>query len=463
MNKLERGILIFLALGSISFTTYYIRDQLPTNNSTPGQSLSALSLFGYSFSSPKETSVSLIKNYYTITNYGVIANDGKPDALAIEKALADMPENATVYFPTGTYDIDQPIVIKNNNLTLTGSPGTWLKFSSTVDYFEKYNQLRVGVLNICASNVTVNQIGVDQNFRASGRKIPAKPLIGGIIIGCYYTGTAIATDNVTIKNSSVYDYFGDGISAWNANVSNFIVDNNTLTSSYIVGGWTSADSSYLLEHGQQGINAVSGTNITITNNRVYGALDDAIAIHVRSTNVTISNNTITTTGGRILVYGITNGIVDSNRITYIEDGATAIIIGFDPDAFTVSLNNGVKVTNNTIDAVPGVTVSQGIRLYGPGSNIEVSGNTVSTVDQQAIGIQMNSKIFLKDGKSYFGENITLKDNNFINFKIGIQQNTGIKGYAINYGVNNTPDCERGLVNLDYTPPGPTSKSSVLLK
>jgi hypothetical protein len=48
------------------------------------------------------------------------ADDGVSDSTAIQTAINSVPDNWTLYFPTGRYAIDQSLVINRNNLTLTG-------------------------------------------------------------------------------------------------------------------------------------------------------------------------------------------------------------------------------------------------------------------------------------------------------------------------------------------------------
>jgi hypothetical protein len=47
-------------------------------------------------------------------------------------------------------------------------------------------------------------------------------------------------------------------------------------------------------------------------------LDDAIAIHTESSNVHITDNNISTTGGRILMNGTKGGYITGNSIDYID-------------------------------------------------------------------------------------------------------------------------------------------------
>lgn len=63
--------------------------------------------------------------YAQVTAYGAIADDGKDDTAAFKKALET---NASIYVPTGTYDVKETIVIDNK--TLKGSGNTIIRSSA---------------------------------------------------------------------------------------------------------------------------------------------------------------------------------------------------------------------------------------------------------------------------------------------------------------------------------------------
>jgi len=184
-----------------------------------------------------------------------------------------------------------------------------------------------------------------------------------------------------------------------------------------VGKWT-----YAKDKGEQAINVHSGDSIAILNNVIRGALDDAIAIHNKSKNVIIAKNDITTTAGRILMNGTQNGTITENKITYIEDGGSAIWITFDWTDFDFNLNENVSVTNNHIFVQKGIKVVSGIRLFGPGNNITIANNTMETEDKQGIGIEIRDRMQEAVKKKFFGDNIIIKNNEIKNFSRGIGRN-----------------------------------------
>jgi Pectate lyase superfamily protein len=66
------------------------------------------------------TSCSCANDTVSVTCFGATPNDGISDTAVIQSAINSVPDNWTIYFPTGRYAIDQSLVINRNNLTLTG-------------------------------------------------------------------------------------------------------------------------------------------------------------------------------------------------------------------------------------------------------------------------------------------------------------------------------------------------------
>jgi len=355
-----------------------------------------------------------------IANQGVHPNDNNDDSKAIQQVIDAAKPGNELFFPAGIYLIDAPIDIPINGITLRGEDKTILRFTNKTDYYAKYGT-RVGMINVCANNITIDRLFLEENYTLSGRVDGQNALIGGIIMGCKYKGRPVITKNITIKNCTVYDYYGDAVSVFNSLIQNFTVINNTFISSFIVGHWKFAG-----PKGEQAINIAGGDSITISNNTIKGALDDAIAIHTNSSKVRITDNNISTTGGRILLSGIRGGYIAGNSIDYIEAGSSAIWIVFPTGGQKFVANDDLVVTKNRIVVGKGVKIASGIRLWGPGNNITVSDNTIETADKQGVGIEMMDGVFKKDKSNYFGDNITISNNTINNFKTAIRRNISNK-------------------------------------
>jgi len=345
----------------------------------------------------------------------VKANDNFDDSKAIQKMLDQSKPGSVIYLPRGIYLIDAPLVMKTNNITLKGEDSTVFRFTNKTDYYAMY-KTRIGMINICADNITIDHLIIDQNFTNSGRTDGDNPLIAGIMMGCAYGGKPYITKNITITNCTIYNYYGDGISVFHTSTDHLRVLNNTLISSYIVGNWKEAETK-----GEQAINVHSGDSISILNNVIRGALDDAIAIHFQSKDVIVAGNDITTTGGRILMNGTQNGVIKGNKIRYIQNGGSAIWISFESEGKVFNLNNALSITDNKIFIEKGIKIVSAIRLFGPGSNIIISNNQIETADRQGIGIELKDRMQEVAKKKFFGDNITIQNNQIKNFQTGIKR------------------------------------------
>jgi len=374
-----------------------------------------------------------------VTRHSVIPNDDGDDSPSIQQLINSIKAGATLFFPAGIYFIDEPIDVLRNKITLKGEEKTVFKFRNKGDYYKQYGQ-RVGMVNIGANNVTVDNIYFDQNYRDSKRNPGDEPLIGCILMGCSYKGKSVMTNNITITNCTIYDYYGDGISVFRSRVNNFTVANNHLISAFIAGNWDDCR-----KGGEQGINVATGSNIDISHNKIEGAIDDAIATHFNNSNVTVADNDITTIRGRILVNGITNGLIKNNSIEYLRDGWAGILITMAPqDINFITNNNHVVVEDNKIHINKGLKVITGIMLYGPGVDITIRNNTITTDDLQPAGIQLAERLFRPTKTYYFGDSIRIEGNTIVSFATGIRINvtSNVKEPLIQVGKNIFNNCKR---------------------
>ncbi len=353
-----------------------------------------------------------------VSKKGIVPGTNADITPQLQDIINKAEPGSVIYLPGGKYMMDGPVNIKTNNITLKGDTNTVLVFTNKTDYYKQYNQ-RVGMINIGANNIVIENLYLDQNFRGSGRKCGDMPLIAGILSGCSYLGKSIKTNNNTIRNCTVYDYYGDAISVFHASTTNYTVTNCHLVSSFIAGNWNTC-----AHKGEQGISVASGSGIRITGNSIEGALDDAIATHGNCVDVTISNNTVSTIRGRILIDGVTNGTIKNNTIEYLRNGWAAIMLTMSPDTKKPSASSNLQVEDNTIHIHKGVTVAAAIMLYAPGTNVIIKGNTINADDpQSAAGIQLAERLINKTTKTYyFGDKLTITNNNINNFNSGIKFN-----------------------------------------
>lgn len=318
-----------------------------------------------------------------VREYGAIPDDGVDDTSALQNALVN--DRGCAFVPRGVFIIATPLYIHTDGFVLRGQgPASILRFANTTDVRAEYPS-RTGMVNVLASNVTVTELTFDQNFRSSGRVDGDTPVTASLSIG---TGDGGTYENISVRACVFEDYYGDAIQGRDGFVRNIRVVDNLFRSAYLWGSWTESG-----DGGEQAVSFDLGENIIVAGNQIEAALDDAIAFHLDVRNVTVINNTITTTGGRILLNGTSNAVVTSNTITYIEDGATAIFVSREPvnvsprdELATISTN--VLISNNSVFVEAGVTVSGGlIYIYG-GDAIRVEGNALWRDELGGYGVRI---------------------------------------------------------------------------
>lgn len=349
--------------------------------------------------------------------FGAVGDGATDDTEAIQRAN-DSGAGAIMFGP-GAYIISGDITLDVDGLEIIGVGNPVIQFDNSTDPYATYGT-RVGMFNVRADNIHIHGITLDQNFRNSGRVDGDSARIGGIIIGGQYDGDSSDVNGTNIHDCQIYDYYGDAISAFTISANNTQIKDNLLTSTYIVQSWATAGAG-----GEQGISLSSGSHQQITGNTILGALDDAIAIHGWSEDVTILDNVITTTGGRILINGGLDVVVSDNNITYIQDGSSAIYISFETAGATLKENDNVLVSGNVINIPTGVVCSNAIYAFGAGDNITIRGNLIKTVDAQSNGIWVNDKQWTGGDSNYYNVNKCLIENNtIIGYTTGIKESYG---------------------------------------
>ena len=393
---------------------------------------------------PQNGPVSAVKpDSISVRSVGAKGDGKTDDFAAIQRAFSSVKPGGVVFFPAGTYMMGDAAKIQINNLTIKGEGArSIIKFNNSQDLYVKYGK-RAGVFNVMAVGISIKNLYFDQNFRESGRQDGGLAKSGCILVGGAAFGKPATVKNLLVENCTFYDYYGDALSAFNAYCSDVIYRKNVFISSYIAERWTVAG-----VHGEQAINFSSVNNALVENNDIQGALDDAIVVHSNSANVVFRNNTITTTGGRILMNGTSGGVIEGNVIRYIEGGACAIMVSYNFAGEKVVLNDGVVVKNNIITIENGVHISQAIRLNGAGNNIVVEGNVIEFKDTPSVGIEFGDRRSIKVGTFSAGEGITIKNNTIRRATVGIQETTVREAYrGVAIAGNKIEDTETG-VNAD---------------
>jgi hypothetical protein len=409
------------------------------------------------------------------------------DWAAIVQSLADASNGDVIYLPAGIYRINRSIHI-NKEVTLVGikpsdngikknglvsapylefdieSNATWLQFTNEVSLFKKnydeYGDFRgAGILHVEADNINIYNIGLDENIRSNTSSLlnfvnnqdaerntttfENMYWVQPIFLG-KKANPAVSFSNIEIKDNVVWDYYGHGISTLSTVVHNIDISCNTLISTY------HAQNIQTIGHtGYQGISVTNSANPVIKNNLILGALDDAIAIH-RAQNMTLEDNIITSTGGRILVFGCQDCSVRNNSFYGIENGGDGFFINAPQSAHINNLEGNVNVIveNNYVEQALGTTMRSAITVYGG------VGEPTSTTD-----IPLDAY-----------DNVIIRNNTVVNF--ATTKSSGVYVYGFNpttsggtkyTPINGLQIYNNKIVNFDsgvyiyrYTPSGVTS-------
>lgn len=315
-----------------------------------------------------------------VTKYGAIPNDGKDDSASISAALQANPKNATLYFPTGTYDINRMVQLDNSvNLKLLGQPGAVLSKLSTSsgEYLLSFRN---------AKNVTIEGLTLIGRTTVTDKFVWGEQ---GVFFG--------SSDGVTVKNCRFYN-FGDaalrittssanpgtGVNSFNATVRDNYFENITqvtVTSNDGVG----ATDGYLFENNvvknlKGSIKFASRRNgarrLVVRNNRLEGSVVQTnIGLEICSySDVIIDGNFIEKMSAAAIsiynnpegqpswdwgTYKIVNNVLRDNRGFGIRVSPTP---AYSIDGVTPKITD-IQITGNTVvnqtGTVPAISMSNG--------------------------------------------------------------------------------------------------------
>ena len=394
----------------------------------------------------------------TPNNYGAVG-DGTTLSQDVPITQAANSGCNDVLVPAGTYMISYPVPLRTDNVVFRGIKGaSILKYDAVQDTKDAAwlaatgLKQRIGILNVIGDRITVRDLFIDENYRGTGQDETGDYYIHDIIIGGYGFSETGRGDYCTIENNDIWDTGGDVISVFSTNVDDLTINNNRITTSYIVNNWTTAGSL------SQCI-AAGGDNLIVTNNKIYGAHDDAIAMHGGNQYIGVlcTGNLITTTGGRILANGRIGGVISDNTIVYIQDGASAIYLALTMGASRI-VTESLIVNNNSVYIQEGVVCSTAIRYHGGGNRVQISNNNLYTYDNQGAGITINDRSVsdyssgasIYNGTSIGGDNIVVKGNTIDNFTTGvIMSGNIIRSGTCQSGTSSTVTLEAGEESLDH--------------
>lgn len=134
-----------------------------------------------------------------VKSYGAIGNGAADEAYAINRAIADLPNGGTVYFPHGVYKFDTKSINLIDNLTIAGAGIGATK----IDFYKTSGASGTGIpafKSVSKSLISFRDLEIDGNAVNNGT-------MGEFDMGIWFE----STDKVIIKNCYIHDTSGDGI------------------------------------------------------------------------------------------------------------------------------------------------------------------------------------------------------------------------------------------------------------
>jgi len=302
-------------------------------------------------------------NYLNIKDYNV-NGDGSDETTDIAAAITAIPEGSTVYFPSGTYATDNPIII-NKRLRVIGN-GVDTVFKT----FTAENEMGVdtGVIKVTSDNVTIQNIAIDGNYTISSGGGADRNAGLYVDAGVNYTivknltayntprqGLCVVGENGTYENITIYDTARHNISVGDGNNTINAAKNNYFKNITCLGG---EDAAFEVNDGCEDI-YVDGFNFSGT----FSAAPLRVITHDR---VGETNKNITFINGKI--NSNTNGAqIDSDSLTESNDNIKLInvdIVAGNHGIVIANYTNNFYCENVTIDAT-----AIGVQVRGNANNI----------------------------------------------------------------------------------------------
>lgn len=328
---------------------------------------------------PVTSDVNMTVNLASLNIPHDLVTDAGPRLHKIFDSLNDLTGVDTMFVNNGnqTYLIDTPVLFKRSKVVFRGNGDV-----SCYRAMNKHNWIsiwgqRIGTLLFQGSHLYLYKFKIDVNNRTYGIRETDTThfgLVSGLSLGRRMNGSgypilhSIPTD-VTIRKVKVYDWYDNGIDLAFTSGDHIVIDSCTVLSSSIIQGWSK---DFLHVKGGQGISLTNADTSKITNNTIRGAFDDAVALHTGD-SVLIRKNYITTTGGRILVTGGRNVLVDSNTIITYRTASSSGQLA--PTPVTDAENHHVYFSKNLFQVNSTGSLAYFIKFFGFGTDIHIVDNT----------------------------------------------------------------------------------------
>lgn len=321
------------------------------------------------------------------------------DAPILRNIISNLPNGATLYFPSGTYllstmQADNIFIPIKSNITIKGTKGTTIKVANGINTSNTFFQSIFGDMttnefdNITFEDITFDMNG-QNNLQPSGKRYK-----NASIVAQYCKN--ITVQNCTFKNCAGEQIISLGLDK-DSDAPNIRILNNDFSEvGQSITGNYSADHSSIYVRGNQVLvqgNTFKNMNQTIVNT----------AIEVDGYNVDISNNHVEKYGTGVIVAGLVNSNVKNFKV--INNRLLSVATGISIWCNVVGAVNGIDISHNTITlyddqsllqtyyAIDGVTA-----VSVPIKNITISNNDIScSVNISSLSDAYNNAIGIISG------------------------------------------------------------------
>ena len=318
-----------------------------------------------------------------------------------------------------------------------------------------------------------NEISNIQGYRAYANQgyDTSYALYGGHGIDVYFYENGHSSPNATIENNTISDTGGDGIEVgfFYNNDSTLTIANNTISDAerdgidvYFVGNGSSSgdtvtiDTNTISNVERDGIDVYFGLGfdaaLAIQNNTISDADDDGIEVdfylngHDVGNTATVASNTISNSGddginvGSSYSYDIAVGITDNN--IYDADGGDGIEVDIYRNGQDGGVGSSVTVSGNTVDSVDDDAIE--IDFYQSlDGTVMIENNTIT--DAGDIGSGDGIDVYFYDNGHDVGNVATIRNNNIDHVVGGDGIDVGFRyGYDAVLTISNNT-----INNVDY--------------
>ena len=280
-------------------------------------------------------------NVISVKDYGAKGDGVTNDLESINAAInaCDLSTECTVFFPNGTYLVDNSVVVSKSNVRLLGEGNSVISFPEDINLEENGNRI-VGVIvvktvdqdvkNVVLENLIVDAKADDLHYGKDGSLGRGITFIRqGKYVGTknYYEMNNVKIKDCTVKNSYAY-----GIAVVGGEQ---LKDGYTSTQVADILNTMTDDFDYRAYYNYYNVDNITIENCDISKSRIGIRLN-------RVSNLTLKNNKVSDSRFENITLQVENGLVTDNNVERHNGGCGNICL---------DKSENVKIVNNNINDI----------------------------------------------------------------------------------------------------------------